>query len=34
LVEFTLDTVQQSLSRYKRGVYPGSRSHTHFPAER
>jgi hypothetical protein len=31
VVAFTWDTVQHFLSRYKRGVYPGSRTHTqHF----
>jgi hypothetical protein len=34
VVEFTRDTVRQSLSRYKRGVYPGSRADTQPVEER
>jgi hypothetical protein len=35
VVVFTMTTVLEYLSRYKRGVYPGSRTHTqHFFEER
>jgi hypothetical protein len=28
VIAFTMSTVLEYLSRYKRGVYPGSRTHT------
>jgi hypothetical protein len=30
VVAFTMSTVLEYLSRYKRGVYPGSRTHTQY----